>query len=1584
MELREFNEYCIKVKELIRERVWLQRVAESIRETFGEGFKREYVQALEDLASRAYSVVLDEKRRVETLGTDAEIDLYELAINLRRIYDKSKPYSFIGYYFAVSVFAVAVGLVKAKDVKEEIFSESELMEFDAEAGMGDDASLEEKELRRYGVRLLDFSRKNQLVNYRVLKGSSMPLLSRNLAKSVEIIAKSGSLRLSGWDKLDAHTILKCRECGAYYLKPYKPHDRKTQYAEPCPICDADNRYGRKSLVPIKENLQILPDEGYPCPHCGEKIPEELFYNDAMACPFCGESLGIKTYPFVKKSKFALYEENEVVAHVGNAEANERIKTLANKAHSMERNFGLHVLYLAVGFLKWKDVNGMSYESPILLVPVNIALDRKTGIYSFQAEGHFEVNKILIHMLKAYSKHCTVELPSLNEAIPYSYFSELRAYFQEATDAVQRIVKDWEIVEGMGLGLFHYQKLQLEHDLSTHKDKYLSHPVIRRLCKDEDYPVPLSGSDEECLQYMTFDADSSQEEVILGAQKGQSFILQGPPGSGKSQTITNIISTAMGAGKTVLFVTEKASARKVVFDNLSKNKIEGERSLTDFVLDFSTFARRNGAVGREPFVREINNCLVPYSPPVRMYGEMLSDEKHGRGKVIEFMDQMRLEKADGSNYLRLLGEVASRLDGVKLESFSALPLDVLVFAEIRDNLKNYFSFVEEGVTVVDYRKDDLYGCKGDRDKKLVTFAKKYIDNATSFDKLSEELTNAGWLQFINEKSLDGVGLTAKLWEGMPTLSPQIIKSIKTNGIDFLISTAKERRRECYNITMDPIICVISSINEGALAKASISKLIKQKKYYKFFLRRMGQEYKDFLEAVFSCFNDIEKKPCYNSAKQKLDKLVSYVNYMNKKAEYEKKKTDFVTTFGSVPTTVDQWDIIINALETTKRIMGENDNAVLNLSANLDWLDGFSDTKYAKTVKKLISWQKQCEDIKNCEEENSNKITSYFYEYDLDDNYPYCLSLANLVVKEKERLAGWYRLMETVGEIDRLGLVGVLDELIEESVTTQSGVVLSLERSYYEERVNKFVEENALHSVPAFDSTIHQRMVEGYATSDKNVLSTGAHRLYQKLAYEKKQATMPSGKTPIKMQSKNGYSIKKTITENWHWLKKVKPCFMMSPLNVSQYIDVDNVEFDLVIFDEASQIFTEDALASIARGKQVIIAGDSKQLPPCDFFKVSDLSREDDNDFVDDEEENENSLLLSADVALKDSSIALRWHYRSCDEALIAFSNEHFNYNLITFPSATKNPNDGIQYEQIAYTPSTCYVSGKSGSHVNKGEAQRIVELIWEEMNHPERKDFSIGVVAFSNAQAEEIEESWERFKETSGNKDQIVAWEEAHKDEPIMFCNLDTVQGDERDTMLVSICYSQDSDDKFYLTYLGRVRLPSGKKRINVAITRSRHRMIVVSTLTHARLNSAIRASSGKEENKEGAIALSEFLKYAESFALHNSAVTAPSTNPFVLSVCKVLEENGIKYSTEIGRSECKINVGICAPQDANSFVLGIVIDDPRRLDFDSPREYARLTEQVLSKKYNWTIYKIYPISWVNDFENEKNKLLLKVNEALGK
>ena len=273
-------------------------------------------------------------------------------------------------------------------------------------------------------------------------------------------------------------------------------------------------------------------------------------------------------------------------------------------------------------------------------------------------------------------------------------------------------------------------------------------------------------------------------------------------------------------------------------------------------------------------------------------------------------------------------------------------------------------------------------------------------------------------------------------------------------------------------------------------------------------------------------------------------------------------------------------------------------------------------------------------------------------------------------------------------------------------------------------------------------------------------------------------------------------------------------MMSPLSVSYFLEAETYKFDMVIFDEASQIFPQDAIGAICRGKQVVIAGDSKQLPPTSFFAASTNNL--DGEYDSEEEEEEviyDSILEEATNSLSNRS--LLWHYRSRNEDLIAFSNQEIYKNkLTTFPSSnTVAADSGVEYVYVE--------NGTYSGRCNIQEAKKCVELIKEHITkHPER---SLGIIAFSEKQQATIEEAVHRFRESNPRYEKFFAED---REEPFFVKNLENVQGDERDTIIFSICYAKDPNGRMFMRF-GPLGHQGGERRLNVAITRAKRKLIII-------------------------------------------------------------------------------------------------------------------------------------------------------------
>ena len=1596
MDKELFIKYVKKIKEIISGRdASFSFSTDELTTALGEEEITGYSKAIVDLLPGAFKLYLDFKPNYPKGYPSID----ELA-TWRYYKDNEHNYKLNAFFFVYNILYVALGIININDVDVESFDDNEFRDFDPEITVSSITDPVEKELKKYAIKLLDLSRSNQLVNYRSIRTATLPIYVQNINLLMTYLSANKKIYLKSWKSINANVIYKCQKCGDILVKPYDYTSKKLQPNLECPQCDSDSKHGRKSFAPIKESLIPIRYNIYSCPNCHMNIVYDDLARNRFKCPHC-QAL-VPSYPIVFDEELNKLSPTEFVALTGDNTSKETCKTLETKSGNLMRHFGLHVLYLAVGFLRWKDKMGTLYNSPILLVPINMTLDKTKGTYYFEIESGakgFEVNKILVNMLKAYNSTVAFELPPLNRNHPENYFVSLENYFKSLDESLLPIVKDWKIMPEAGLGLFHYQKLQLENDITENKEIYLKHPIIRRFCKDFDAEIPLGkSSSKDFTLYQLLDADSSQEEVIQASLDGKSFVLQGPPGSGKSQTITNMIAANIAVGKNVLFVTEKGSARSIITDNFKKVHL-GDRGedLNKFVLDIEHISSRKGAIGRKPLVDSLNASLNEVYKSTRPSDYVLiNDNITLKKKVSTYMEEIK-EEHDGLSYINLLQNAVEFIDYKTLDltiNFTTSREELLKLEEFGNK---YLSLVESEVVRgdtnrYDYRLDPLFKFKyqGEEPELLFQLSKDYYQTFDILSDCSNFVTGLGFPSVSTFKELEKYCSLFDLLATLPIMCDSLAKQASSLDYGETEEFLKERQHDFHNVYLNQ-----HNIDNKDKFTSLDSKGFGYKAYLLTcsgfgLIKRLGKQYKEAKEFFISICEPSELNK-YNLNKHKellrlADDYIGYYSYNDSLQRLnEEKRINFeVSLFGRQLGEYDEYtdgiklikdvrDILSMPLLKTIKDKDKLDDMILRINEESSNLRG--DLIYfANLIRENIVKEKNLK----------QRLSSLVVGSELNKWHENKVKMmSDIIIENGDRLENYHLFVELLKERLPIDRNKYLDELINKGIKTSEELNGVLNKAFYIDILKKYINTYPFKYIHTFDKKQHEALIDNYAKNDVKMLSTGGMRLYELLSKNLaiKGTSLSGSSTKLKqIPNKTGYAFRDTIKENFEYIRYIKPCFMMSPLNVSQYIDI-SLKFDLVIFDEASQIFTEDALASIVRGNQVIIAGDSKQLPPCDFFKAGDITQDDEETYIEEENKISNSLLDAADTILgTDLSKQLLWHYRSSDECLIDFANKHMEYNLITFPSAYKDPNNGIRYHQIPYHPSTCYDAGKSGSHTNKGEARKILDIIYEEMNNPERNHFSIGVVAFSNAQALLIEEMWNEYKNLPDKKPLIDEWERNHQKEEIVFCNLDTMQGDERDTMIISTCYSKDKNEKFYLSYLGRIRLESGKKRINVAITRSRHQMIVVTTLDQATLDNALSNTIAPEEHKEGAIMLKEFLKYAEAYAASNDLPSTPTSNEFVKSVCDVLDEYGIKYQTEIGASKCKINIGIFDKYDDKKYALGIIIDDPRREDFDSPREYARLTGQVLSKKYGWKLYRIYPISWFYNYKNEKIKLL----EVIGK
>lgn len=437
-----------------------------------------------------------------------------------------------------------------------------------------------------------------------------------------------------------------------------------------------------------------------------------------------------------------------------------------------------------------------------------------------------------------------------------------------------------------------------------------------------------------------------------------------------------------------------------------------------------------------------------------------------------------------------------------------------------------------------------------------------------------------------------------------------------------------------------------------------------------------------------------------------------------------------------------------------------------------------------------------------------------------------------------------------------------------------------------------------------------------------------------------------------------------------LSKLKPCFMMSPLSVSLFLQSASYEFDIVIFDEASQVCTENAIGAIMRGKQVIIAGDSKQLPPTNFFGSSFSSNNNfDNDSEDELESDDYQSVLDEALSVFDDR-HLRWHYRSKHESLITFSNKKiYNNSLITFPSNIENiPNNGVEY---VYVEDGIYDRGSKSD--NPREAKKIAQLVFEHFKtNPKR---SIGVIAFSSKQQHCIEDTIYKMRK---DNPQFERFFNEDTENSFFVKNLENVQGDERDTIIFSIGYAKDINGKMYQNF-GPLSKSHGYRRLNVAITRSKYNLKLVGSILPTDI-------IVKDTTSEGVRLLRKYIDFAiNGVSVLENEIKVNQTidieSPFEESVYNYLIKNGYSVKTQVGSSGYRIDLAVEHPTLNGVFVLGIECDGAMYHSSRTARDRDRLRQTIL-EDIGWRIYRIWSTDWIKDIEFEGNELIKEIKKAI--
>ena len=1218
--------------------------------------------------------------------------------------------------------------------------------------------------------------------------------------------------------------------------------------------------------------------------------------------------------------------------------------------------GVNILFLTLGMLKWyeKDNGKEARYAPLILVPVSLERSSARERFRLRYTGSdVEMNLSLQTKIKAEYGIVLPDMPESEEISVTEYIAQI--------DAAINGMDGWEVItDAVEVGFFSFGKLMLYHDLDSDgwpaDEQPANHPILQSLFGNgfsegapevpEDAFIDTETSAHELHQVV--DADGSQLLAMLAVQEGRNLVIQGPPGTGKSQTITNLIANAIGEGKKVLFVAEKMAALEVVKRRLdsiqlgdaclelhshkaNKKELHQELRKTLELRKPAILQLQQEVTLLNDYRKELNDYSIAVNTPV---GESGITPQQLMGYLLQLKEQftditlprIAIPDIDSWNALNMQRaeamavRIEHRLKETGMPSsllFWGIGLTVLVPAE-QDRLIPVLQKAVDATLSLQHESAIIAGQVG----LAMPLNRKYSMDLSFFVQLASvrpditgvQLRHPAWLQQKEDiRELLQIGkrlrqlhqaydaiLIPEAWEQQVLEIRQNLLAYGDKWYKFLKGDYNKTNRQlaalCKTAPPDDLAgklaCVDAILESRRLEKQLQDQDVLAKEL---FLQRWqkGQSNWEALETITNYVTEVHKQISYGTC------TTIILDYLEKNEPVEVAKRYYDTLLRTLQQQGAAIDAVVAAFalneqrrfrDVTPLLQRPYEEQIVMMQS---WIDGLPDIHHA------ISWNNLADTAKTEGLQVLTEAVAYWPEG--------VTALKGALQKT------WY------------------EHLWEKALMTHAAL-RKFERSSHEAAVKQFVKLDTLNLQynRARAALKHWDGIPPLeAGGQVNVLRT---------EFNKKARHMP---------------IRKLVQAAGLAIQAIKPVFMMSPLSIANFLPPGSLQFDLVIFDEASQVRPVDALGALLRGKQLVVVGDSKQLPPSSFF--DSLMKE-----VDDEENvtaDMPSILGMCDAQGAPQRM-LRWHYRSRHESLITMSNHEFYENkLVIFPSPGAAHQMGLVYHHLK---DATYDRGKT--RTNQQEADAITAaVIAHAQQHPE---MSLGVVAFSTAQMQAIQQSLETARK---KLPELESFFKAHPHEPFFVKNLENVQGDERDVIFISIGYGRTPEGTVSLAF-GPLNNEGGEKRLNVLITRAKQRCEVFTNLTSDDID------LNKTES-EGVRSLKNFLYFAQHGSMHRSyADGLPVNIPFETLVAEQLTAAGYNVKKQVGSKGFYIDLAITDPEHPGKYIMGIMCDGAAYHAARSAKDRDRLRQQVL-ENMGWNIYTVWSTDWFRHPVRELKRLI---------
>ncbi|HEX7298873.1 MAG TPA: AAA domain-containing protein [Solirubrobacteraceae bacterium] len=1155
----------------------------------------------------------------------------------------------------------------------------------------------------------------------------------------------------------------------------------------------------------------------------------------------------------------------------------RGRTIHTKAQAIYEERGIHTLHLACGLATWENPHGSAVPaSPVLLAPATIT-PRGAAHQDFDlaVTGDLEVNPTLLNALAAeFDCHCDPDelLASAGMEGAIDTPEELELAYAWLTEKASR-VPGFGVLPKTVLGNFSYAKLPMVRDLQGSIEALAAHELIAALAGDPDaqqairdrradIDPSLPDQTPPADEFLVLDADSSQNFAINKVLRGQDLVVKGPPGTGKSQTISNLISALVARQKTVLFVAEKRAAIDAVLKRLD------QVGLGDLVLDLHggvsskrqvaqsiAGALHTNATITQPDLDRDHRLLDARRRELNDWNEALH-AKRDAWDISLFDAQLRLTAlgTDPATSVRLRGDQLRRLTAAVLE-------------EVREDLRNYVG--RGGLQAV---ASSPWARAQITTREQVERARDLVDDLSTrtldpaLDRLEKANASVG---LPTPAALGAWAQRLSLWAGARDTLEHFDPAI-------------------YGEPLETVPQQLAPLGAGAGARMSAT---------------LG-------DGVFRAAHKRAKALQRDGIKLRKGALLDAI------AGAAVQQRTWIEQGGDgTPRPPQDLDELARSHAALEAQLGE-----LAGLLGVNMVDG----SRADVTQRLRDLRADAATLGRLPE--LHRLRTGLEEAGLGE------LLAELARRDANVEA-------SLATFEHAWLASIVDEL-----------------RLSDPRVGGFNGEQQASTVSEFQQADRQHIM----TTAHRVRRLAAERALRTEDQHPEQATLIRREAAKKTRHR---AVRETFTEATEVMTTIKPCWVMSPLVVSQVLPNDKPYFDVVIFDEASQVRPAEAIPAIARGRRLVVAGDERQLPPTDFFSGPSL--------VADDEEDPHLLSANADFESVLDALEflvewkmLTWHYRSQDERLIAFSNAHlYGRSLLTFPGAS-GP-ECVRHVLVPWQPSQ-----HGGEDSSNAEVLRVVELILEHAE--QRPEESLGVIAMGLKHAERVETTLRNVLRDRSDLDDFF---DESRPERFFIKNLERVQGDERDAILLTVGYGKSADGRMLYRF-GPLNYEGGERRLNVAVTRARRRMTLVSSFSMLDMDPERTSARGAE-------LLRLYLAYAESSGekLDREAEATPELNPFELDIRDSLQRAGIPLICQYGASGYRLDFVAKHPDQPGRLVLAIEADGAAYHSSQTARDRDRLRQEQL-ERLGWQFHRIWSQDWFDDRAGEIEKAVVAYRAAI--